>query len=111
VALSLPTSGSRLLTGVLLCAVRTFLPPINRGGYHLSCPGITAGILLPTLPDTSEDDSKRAVYLDQQLKEIQLLTNRDIRGITAHKVYPVSVLLQKPVSSYLTFSTSPQPSP
>ncbi len=23
--------GSRLLTGVLLCAVRTFLPPINQG--------------------------------------------------------------------------------
>ena len=30
-----------------------------------------------------------------------------IRGITAHKVYPVDTLLQKPVSSYLTFSTLP----
>ena len=28
-----------------------------------------------------------------------------ICGITAHKVYPISALLQKPVSSYLTFST------
>jgi hypothetical protein len=30
--------------------------------------------------------------------------NADIRGITAHKVYPIYALLQKPVSSYLTFS-------
>ena len=27
-----------------------------------------------------------------------------LRGITAHKVYPIDALLQKPVSSYLTFS-------
>jgi hypothetical protein len=31
----------------------------------------------------------------------------DIRGITAHKVYPINALLQKPVSSYLTFSPWP----
>lgn len=28
-----------------------------------------------------------------------------ICGITAHKVYPINALLQKPVSSYLTFSS------
>jgi hypothetical protein len=33
--------------------------------------------------------------------------NADIRGITAHKVYPINALLQKPVSSYLTFSPFP----
>ncbi len=36
------------------------------------------------------------------------LSNADIRGITAHKVYPFSTLLQKTVSSYLTFSPLPQ---
>ena len=35
---------------------------------------------------------------------IQQFTDRDLRGITAHKVYPINALLQKPVSSYLTFS-------
>ena len=30
-----------------------------------------------------------------------------LRGITAHKVYPIDALLQKPVSSYLTFSPLP----
>ncbi len=34
-------------------------------------------------------------------------SNADIRGITAHKVYPINALLQKPVSSYLTFSPWP----
>ena len=31
-------------------------------------------------------------------------SNADIRGITAHKVYPINASLQKSVSSYLTFS-------
>jgi len=35
-------------------------------------------------------------------------SNADLRGITAHKVYPIDALLQKPVSSYLTFSPLPQ---
>jgi hypothetical protein len=34
-------------------------------------------------------------------------SSADIRGISAHKVYPVYALLQKPVSSYLTFSPLP----
>lgn len=35
-------------------------------------------------------------------------SNAGLRGITAHKVYPVRALLPEPVSSYLTFSPLPR---
>jgi hypothetical protein len=37
--------------------------------------------------------------------------NRGLHGISAHKVYPKYLLLNIPVSSYLTFSPSPHPDP
>jgi hypothetical protein len=71
---------------------------IGRGGHHLSGCNITVAILLPTL---------QRFRIAGKLSEPP--SNADIRGITAHKVYPINALLQKPVSSYLTFSPWPSP--
>jgi hypothetical protein len=59
-------------------------------GHHLSCFYITAKVIA-TYPSTLAEPASSV----------------DIRGIAAHKVYPIYVLLQKPVSSYLTFSPLP----
>lgn len=66
--------------------------------HHLSGPGITAVILLPTLD--------RAAQLSVDSGEPP--SNDPIHGITAPKVYPCSVLPRKTVSFYLTFSPFPR---
>jgi len=70
----------------------------KENGYHLSGPNIAVRILLPTLQRSRQflDGIKRAAF------------SADIRGITAHKVYPLNTLLHKTVGSYPTFSPLPQ---
>jgi hypothetical protein len=67
--------------------------------YHLSVPTITCrdqSAYPSTLNEPFFSDKRR---------------NVDLCGISACKVYPQIMLPLNAVSSYLTFSTSPQPSP
>ncbi len=65
--------------------------------YHLSSSALTHGIYLPTPSDFNKPRrATRAPYRD-----------RNIRGISTHKVYPLRLLLAKSVRSYRTFSPLP----
>lgn len=74
-------------------------PKLWQGGccYHLSCPGIAAGIVLPTHPTSPvcKPESDEPPF------------NAGIHGISACKVYPSLQLPAETVSSYPTFSPSP----
>ena len=78
-----------------------FVSRFSTGGYHLSCCYITATILLPTLPAPENSGVNGQLTL-------RICAKRDIRGITAHKVYPSQKLLTDIVSSYLAFSPLPR---
>jgi len=67
------------------CKPDSVSPLVNEEGYHLSGCCITATILLPTLPGFNSKISELKVNGPLTLRKS---ANPDIRGITAHKVYP-----------------------
>jgi hypothetical protein len=91
-----------LNTGRLLKKLRTDKPDsvTARGGScHLSGPVVTNGVYLPTPPGFPKKTARARPTAE---------ADQDIRGISTHKVYPRTVLLQRGVRSYRTFSPLPR---
>jgi len=77
---------------------RILFPSVNSGRYHLSVPIITHR-------DQSAYPPTRLSASNEQFSRVGLC------GISACKVYPRDMLPYRDVSSYLTFSPLPTPTP
>lgn len=77
------------------------------GLHHLSGTGVTTGLYLPTPPDLPGGKlSEQLISLFAPRKTLN--GNRDVHGISTHKVCPSSRLPGNTVRSYRTFSPLPR---